>query len=69
MGKDAFVYLASAELAAVCALLGRIPTPAEYLGYVQSLNDDKADTYRYMNFDQINSYTKKAENVIFQTAV
>lgn len=69
MGKDAFVYLASAELSAVCALLGRIPTPAEYLEYVQSLEDDKDDTYRYMNFDQINSYTQKADNVIFQTIV
>lgn len=69
MGKDAFVYLASAELSAVCALLGRIPTPAEYLDYVQRLDDDKDDTYRYMNFDQINSYTQKAENVIFQAAV
>lgn len=69
MGKGAFVYLASAELSAVCALLGRIPTPAEYLEYVQSLDNDKDDTYRYMNFDQINSYTKKADNVIFQAAV
>lgn len=69
MGKDAFVYLASAELSAVCALLGRIPSPDEYLQYVQSLNNDKEDTYRYMNFDQINSYTQKAENVIFQTTV
>lgn len=69
MGKDAFVYLASAELSAVCALLGRIPSPDEYLQYVQSLDNDKEDTYRYMNFDQINSYTQKAENVIFQTTV
>lgn len=69
MGKDAFVYLASAELSAVCALLGRIPTPMEYLEYVQRLDNDKADTYRYMNFDQINSYTKKADNVIFQQVV
>ncbi|TCT17703.1 aconitase [Bibersteinia trehalosi] len=68
MGKDAFVYLASAELSAVCALLGRIPTPEEYLDYVQRLDNDKEDTYRYMNFDQINRYTQKAGNVIFQTA-
>ncbi|AGH38561.1 Aconitate hydratase 2 [Bibersteinia trehalosi USDA-ARS-USMARC-189] len=68
MGKDAFVYLASAELSAVCALLGRIPTQEEYLDYVQRLDNDKEDTYRYMNFDQINRYTQKAGNVIFQTA-
>ncbi|MCK3657022.1 aconitate hydratase B [Pasteurellaceae bacterium Macca] len=69
MGKDAFVYLASAELSAVCALLGRIPTLDEYLSHIQSLASVKEDTYRYMNFDQINQYLKKAENVIFQTAV
>ncbi|WP_228064881.1 bifunctional aconitate hydratase 2/2-methylisocitrate dehydratase [Muribacter muris] len=68
MGKGAFVYLASAELSAVCALLGRIPTPEEYLHYVEHLADDKDDTYRYMNFDQINQYMKKAEGLIFQTA-
>lgn len=69
MGKGAFVYLASAELSAVCALLGRIPTVEEYLSYVQSLDNDKDDTYRYMNFDQLNRYTQKADNVIFRTVV
>ncbi|MGX2967257.1 bifunctional aconitate hydratase 2/2-methylisocitrate dehydratase [Ursidibacter sp. B-7004-1] len=67
MGKGAFVYLASAELSAVCALLGRIPTLDEYLSYVNSLYNDKEDTYRYMNFNEINSYMKKADDVIFQT--
>ena len=69
MGKGAFVYLASAELSAVCALLGRIPTLDEYLSYVNSLDNDKEDTYRYMNFNEINSYMKKADEVIFQTVV
>lgn len=68
MGKGAFVYLASAELSAVCALLGRIPTPEEYLSYVNSLDNDKTDTYRYMNFNEINSYMKKADSLIFQTS-
>ncbi|QIW15992.1 bifunctional aconitate hydratase 2/2-methylisocitrate dehydratase [Pasteurellaceae bacterium RH1A] len=68
MGKGAFVYLASAELSAVCALLGRIPSVEEYLSYVESLDGDKDDTYRYMNFDHINSYTQKANNIILQTA-
>ncbi|QLB21510.1 bifunctional aconitate hydratase 2/2-methylisocitrate dehydratase [Vespertiliibacter pulmonis] len=68
MGKDAFVYLASAELSAVCALLGRIPTLDEYLNYVNSLDNDKDDTYRYMNFNEINSYMKKADSLIFQTS-
>ncbi|OOF65852.1 bifunctional aconitate hydratase 2/2-methylisocitrate dehydratase [Rodentibacter sp. Ppn85] len=69
MGKDAFVYLASAELSAICALLGRIPTPEEYLQYMQSLEADKDDTYRYMNFDQISSYSNKVDGLIFQTTV
>ncbi|MFN6540010.1 MAG: bifunctional aconitate hydratase 2/2-methylisocitrate dehydratase [Nostoc sp. EkiNYC01] len=54
MGKDARVYLGSAELAAVCALLGRIPTVPEYLDIVSRKIDPFADDlYRYLNFDQI----------------
>ncbi|MEN9244877.1 MAG: bifunctional aconitate hydratase 2/2-methylisocitrate dehydratase [Gloeomargarita sp. DG02_5_bins_242] len=54
MGKDARVYLGSAELAAVCALLGRIPTLAEYREIVTRRIDPlAADVYRYLHFDQI----------------
>jgi aconitate hydratase 2 / 2-methylisocitrate dehydratase len=54
MGKDAKVYLGSAELAAVCALLGRIPTVEEYLEVVGNKIQPFADNlYRYLNFDQI----------------
>jgi aconitate hydratase 2/2-methylisocitrate dehydratase len=54
MGKDARVYLGSAELAAVCALLGRIPTVAEYLEIMgKKINPFASDLYRYLNFDQI----------------
>lgn len=54
MGKDARVYLGSAELAAVCALLGRIPTVPEYLDIVaQKIHPFADDLYRYLNFDQI----------------
>lgn len=54
MGKDARVYLGSAELAAVCALLGRIPTVQEYMDIVsRKINPFAADLYRYLNFDQI----------------
>ncbi|MDZ8091865.1 MAG: bifunctional aconitate hydratase 2/2-methylisocitrate dehydratase [Nostoc sp. DedQUE05] len=54
MGKDARVYLGSAELAAVCALLGRLPTVQEYLDIVASRIHPFADNlYRYLNFDQI----------------
>ena len=69
LGQGANVYLASAELAAVAALLGRLPSIQEYMAYAADLQQDKDDTYRYMNFDQINSYMKKADNVIFQTVV
>ena len=54
MGKGAQVYLGSAELAAVCALVGRIPTKEEYLAIAAAkINPYAADLYRYLNFDQI----------------
>ncbi|NDJ22203.1 bifunctional aconitate hydratase 2/2-methylisocitrate dehydratase [Nostoc sp. B(2019)] len=54
MGKDARVYLGSAELAAVCALLGRIPTVQEYMDIVANkIYPFADDLYRYLNFDQI----------------
>ena len=56
LGKGANVYLASAELAAVCAIIGRIPSKSEYLKYTSSLATDASDTYRYLNFDQIPEY-------------
>ena len=69
LGTGANVYLASAELAAVAALLGRLPSPEEYQEYAKELDATAADTYRYLNFDQLESYTKKAGEVIFQSAV
>ncbi|WP_426576576.1 bifunctional aconitate hydratase 2/2-methylisocitrate dehydratase [Xenorhabdus stockiae] len=69
LGAGANVYLASAELAAVASLLGRLPTPEEYLQFMEKVDETAADTYRYLNFDQLNEYTEKADDVIFQTAV
>ncbi len=69
LGNGANVYLASAELAAVASLLGRLPTPAEYLGYMEQVDKTAVDTYRYLNFDKLSEYTDKADGVIFQTAV
>jgi aconitate hydratase 2/2-methylisocitrate dehydratase len=63
LGIDTFVYLGSAELAAICALLGRIPTAAEYLEQVKVVNAKAADIYRYMNFDQIAEFSEMAETV------
>ncbi|MFZ2629785.1 MAG: bifunctional aconitate hydratase 2/2-methylisocitrate dehydratase, partial [Rugosibacter sp.] len=56
LGVDTRVYLSSAELAAVTALMGKIPTMAEYLVQVQVVNAKAADVYRYMNFDQIEEF-------------
>ncbi|MBP0015517.1 MAG: bifunctional aconitate hydratase 2/2-methylisocitrate dehydratase [Roseofilum sp. SBFL] len=57
MGKGARVYLGSAELAAVCALLGKIPTVEEYLDIVaQKVDPFKADLYRYLNFNEIEGF-------------
>ncbi|EMI2315109.1 bifunctional aconitate hydratase 2/2-methylisocitrate dehydratase [Providencia rettgeri] len=69
LGTGANVYLASAELAAVASLLGRLPTPAEYQQFMDKVDETAADTYRYLNFDQLSQYTEKADGVIFQTAV
>lgn len=66
LGNGANVYLASAELAAVGAILGRLPTAAEYFEYAGSINATAADTYRYLNFDKMENYTAKAEKVILQ---
>ncbi|AJI95897.1 aconitate hydratase 2 [Yersinia ruckeri] len=69
LGTGADVYLASAELAAIAALLGRLPTPDEYQTYMAQVDKTAVDTYRYLNFDKLNEYTAKADSVIFQTAL
>ncbi|HTL88219.1 MAG TPA: bifunctional aconitate hydratase 2/2-methylisocitrate dehydratase [Leptolyngbya sp.] len=57
MGKGAQVYLGSAELAAVCALLGKIPTVEEYMSVVTAKIDPfAAELYRYLNFDRISGF-------------
>ncbi|HJV28185.1 MAG TPA: bifunctional aconitate hydratase 2/2-methylisocitrate dehydratase [Aromatoleum sp.] len=63
LGIDTRVYLGSAELAAVCALTGKIPTVAEYMEQVQVVNAKAADVYRYMNFDQIAEFSEVAATV------
>ncbi|WP_159739321.1 bifunctional aconitate hydratase 2/2-methylisocitrate dehydratase [Vibrio atypicus] len=66
LGTGANVYLASAELSAVGAILGRIPTKEEYLEYAQKIDATAADTYRYLNFHKMGQYTEKADTIIFQ---
>ncbi|WP_374246980.1 aconitase family protein, partial [Zoogloea sp.] len=63
LGIDTRVYLGSAELSAMCALLGKIPTVAEYMENIQVVNAKAADIYRYMNFDQIPSFVEVADTV------
>jgi aconitate hydratase 2/2-methylisocitrate dehydratase len=63
LGVDTNVYLGSAELAAVCALMGKIPTVQEYLSQVEVIGKKAGDTYRYMNFDQIPAFRDVAETV------
>jgi aconitate hydratase 2/2-methylisocitrate dehydratase len=63
LGKGSNVYLASAELAAIAARLGRIPTVAEYHADMGVINADGSQIYRYMNFDQIAEYQEVADSV------
>jgi len=63
LGKDAQVFLSSAELAAVCSILGRIPTVQEYMDYAAEIDAKAEDTYRYLNFDQLLEFTEKAGKV------
>lgn len=63
LGNGANVFLASAELAAVCSILGKIPTMDEYMQYAQTIDGTADDTYRYLNFDRLDSYREKAETV------
>jgi len=68
LGTGANVYLTSAELAGVGAILGKLPTPAEYFEYAGKIDATAADTYRYLNFDKMEEYTNKAETVILQVS-
>ncbi|MBY6187768.1 bifunctional aconitate hydratase 2/2-methylisocitrate dehydratase [Marinobacter hydrocarbonoclasticus] len=66
LGTGANVYLASAELAAVASIIGKLPTVEEYLEYAKTIDAQAADTYRYLNFHQMEQYTKPAGDVILQ---
>jgi aconitate hydratase 2/2-methylisocitrate dehydratase len=67
LGDGAFVYLASAEVAAICSILGRIPSPDEYHEYMNEINTMGPEVYRYLNFHQIASYKEAAENAVLPT--
>jgi len=61
LGQGANVYLASSELAAVSAVLGKLPTKDEYMRYMGNINTMAEHIYRYLNFDEIQEYMKAAE--------
>ena len=63
LGKNTFVYLGSAELAAICSKLGKIPTVEEYQANIGIINEQGDQIYRYMNFNEIDSYNEVAEKV------
>ncbi|TDR33045.1 bifunctional aconitate hydratase 2/2-methylisocitrate dehydratase [Hydromonas duriensis] len=63
LGKNSNVYLGSAELAAVCSKLGKIPSKAEYMADIGVIDANSANIYRYMNFDQIEDFSKVADGV------
>ena len=63
LGKNSNVYLGSAELAAICSRLGRIPTKEEYMADIGVLDANSSQIYRYMNFDQIEDYKEVADTI------
>jgi aconitate hydratase 2/2-methylisocitrate dehydratase len=62
LGDGADVYLASAELAAISSILGKLPTNDEYQSFMSKINTMSADIFRYMNFNEIKSYKDAADN-------
>jgi len=63
LGKNSNVYLGSAELAAICSRLGRIPTKDEYMAGVGALAPSSDKIYKYLNFDQIEAFRAVADTV------
>ena len=64
LGKGANVYLASSELSAVAAVMGRLPTVAEYMEVAEELDTMAAEVYRYLNFNEIDHYQLAANSVV-----
>ncbi|MCD6663993.1 MAG: bifunctional aconitate hydratase 2/2-methylisocitrate dehydratase [Comamonas sp.] len=63
LGRDTNVFLGSAELTAIASRMGKLPTREEYLEAMKTIDADKVNIYRYMNFNQIDEYNKVAEGV------
>jgi len=69
LGQGANVYLASAELAAIAAILGKLPTKEEYMDMYTTLMSKKDSTYRYLNFDKVESFTDAAKEIEIEKEV
>ncbi len=63
LGDGADVYLASAELAAIASIVGKLPSVEEYMSYMDDINTMADDIYRYLNFHEIESFQKAAASV------
>jgi aconitate hydratase 2/2-methylisocitrate dehydratase len=63
LGQGANVYLASAELASVAAVMGKLPTVAEYMEYANTINSMSSEIYTYLNFDRMSEYTAQADKI------
>lgn len=63
LGQGANVYLASAELASVASVLGKLPSVEEYMAYAGKLESMEAEVYNYLNFDQMAEYTEKSDKI------
>lgn len=61
LGNGANVYLASAELAAVASIIGKLPTVDEYMEYAKEIDSMASNIYRYMNFHEIAEFQAKAD--------
>jgi len=62
LGDGADVFLASAELAAIASVLGKLPSPEEYLKYMEEINPFADEIYRYLNFNEIDQYVDSANS-------
>jgi aconitate hydratase 2/2-methylisocitrate dehydratase len=62
LGDGANVFLASAELSAIAAILGKLPTPTEYQKYMEEINPVADDLYKYLNFNEIDTYVASANS-------
>ncbi len=67
LGDNADVYLSSAEVAAITAKLGRIPTANEYLTTMKNIKPMEANIYQYLNFDQISEYQEAIGHIALDT--